>query len=93
MFQRTLGIEKDDGEYLRSSILGELKRCPVSDSRAPQTEHERFTWEVLVPITGLGARASRTLYVITAWEVIDERPTLVTLRVAPKDRQEPPGSR
>ncbi len=87
VFRRALNIDLDDWKYLRNSILGELAHCPVSAIRPPKAAHEGFTWEVLVPIRGLGARSSRTLNVITAWVLIDERPELVTVRVAPKTRQ------
>jgi len=93
VFARALGIEIDNWAYLRDRILNELPRHPVCGSRPPRSEHEGFTWEVLIPVNGLGAQAGRALKVITAWEIIEGRPELVTLRVAPEHRQDPTGSR
>lgn len=89
VFQRALDIGLDDWEYLRDAILDELPHHPISASRPPEIEHEGFTWEVLVPISGLRQKEGRVLNVITAWEMIDRRPELATTRVAPKNRQEP----
>lgn len=91
VFARALGIEMDDWAYLRDRILEELPRHPVSGSR-PSRSREGHTWEVLVPMIGLGTRAGRSLRVITAWEILDGRPDLVTLRVAPESRQDSTGS-
>lgn len=87
VFLRALGIGADDWEYLREEILAGLPNHPVTVIREPRTAHEGNTYEVLVPITGLGEKAQRTLKVITAWEIRDERPVLVTVRVAPQNRQ------
>jgi len=93
VFARALGIEIDQWAYLRDRILEELPRHPVSGSRPPRSEHEVFTWEVLlIPVNGLGAQAGRALKVITAWEIVHGRPDLVTLRVAPENRQDPTSS-
>jgi hypothetical protein len=88
VFRQTLGIERDDSEYLRDSILEALPERPVTGIREPDHAGESYTWEVLVPIQGLGNRAERRLLVITAWEMVDGRPQLVTLRVAPRNRQQ-----
>lgn len=87
VFLRALGIGADDWEHLRDEILAGLPDHPVSAVRNPVTAHESCTYEVLVPITGLGEKAQRTLKVITAWEIRDGRPALVTVRVAPQNRQ------
>jgi len=87
-----VGIGIDDWAYLRDRILEDLPRHPVSGSRPPRSGHDGFTWEVLVPVNGLGAQAGRALKVITAWEIVEGRPDLVTLRVAPESRQDPTGS-
>jgi len=88
VFRQALDIERDDWEYLRDSILEALPHHPVTDVRNPERTHAASTWEVLVPIQGLGTRAERRLLVITAWEMIDARPQLVTARVAPRNRQQ-----
>lgn len=89
VFRQALDIERDDWEYLRDSILEALPHHPVTDVREPvHPPPAASTWEVLVPIQGLGTRASRRLLVITAWEMIDGRPQLVTARVAPRNRQQ-----
>ena len=87
VFERALGIEQDDWEYLRDAILEELPRQSISGSRPPLRSGERHTWEVLVPIRGLGAQGERVLLVVTGWERVQEIPRLVTTRVAPKKRQ------
>jgi hypothetical protein len=87
VFLRALGIGSDDWEYLRDEILAALPNNPVTTIREPRTAHEGYTYEVLVPVTGLGEKAQRTLKVITAWEIRDDRPVLVTVRVAPQNRQ------
>ncbi len=91
VFGRALGIERDDWSYLHDAIMEGLPHCPVSDQRAPMREDERFTWEVLVPIQGLGQQRNRTLLVITGWEMVEGVPRLVTTRVAPKSRQHAEG--
>lgn len=96
MFRQALDIGRDDWEYLRNTILEALPHHPVTDVReSPVTDvresehaHAAPTWEVLVPMQGLGTRAERRLLVITAWEMIDGRPGLVTARVAPRKRQQ-----
>ena len=88
VFRQALDIERDDWEYLRDSILEALPHHPVTDVRDAEHAHAASTWEVLVPIQGLGTRAERRLLVITAWEMIDGRPELVTARVAPRKRQQ-----
>jgi len=87
VFQRALGIELDDWEYLRDSVLEALPSCPVYIVREPQREEERATWGVLVPVQGLGEQSERRLLVMTAWEMADGRPELVTIRVAHKNMQ------
>lgn len=89
VFRLALDIERDDWEYLRDSILEQLPQHPVTLVREPAHAHEAYTWEVLLPIQGVRARATRRLLVITAWEMVDGRPELVTIRVAPKHRQQP----
>lgn len=54
VFQRALGIELNDWEYLRDSVLEALPSCPVCIAREPQREEERTTWGVLVPVQGRG---------------------------------------
>src|SRR5688572_19145475 len=81
-------IEPDDWEYLRDRILDALPDHLVTGVREPDDEHGAYTWEVLVPIQGLGTRAERRLLVITAWEMVDGRPQLVTVRVAPRNPQQ-----
>lgn len=87
VFRAALGIERDDADYLAEAILAALPGQPVTAVRAPTHEQEPFTWEVLVPIQGLRAQAGRRLNVVTAWELRDGRPRLVTLRVASRRRQ------
>jgi len=87
VFERALGIEQGDWEYLRDAILDELPRQPISGSRPPLRVDERYTWEVLVPIRGLGAQVDRILLVTTGWEMVEGVPRLITTRVAPKNRQ------
>lgn len=89
VFRQALGIEQADWEYLRDAIVEALPRSPITGLRQPRGARETYTWEVLVPIQGLGERAGRHLQVVTAWEIVDGRPVLVTLRVAPKSRQAP----
>lgn len=84
VFRSALGIEKVDWEYLLESILNELPNHPVVSSRPPRREDEHYTWEVLVPITGMNGRQ---LLVVPAWEMIEDRPRLVTTRVARKGQQ------
>lgn len=84
VFEAALAIEREDWEYLRDEILRELPKHPVSVVRPPRHDKDHYTWEVMVPITGLNGRR---LFVITAWKMIDDRPRLVTTRVAPKARQ------
>jgi hypothetical protein len=86
VFRDALGIERDDWEYLHDGILAELSRNPVSAVRPPRRSGERYTWQVLVPIAGLN---KRRLVVITGWEMIGDRPELITTRVAPKSKQPP----
>lgn len=88
VFRQALDIERDDWEYLRDTILEALPHHPATDVREPEPAHAASTWEVLVPIQGLGTRAERRLLVITAWEMTDGRPGLVTARVAPRKRQQ-----
>jgi len=88
VFRQALGIERDDSEYLRDSILAALSERPVTGVRKPDHAGESSTWEVLVPIQGLGNRAKRRLLIITAWQMVDGRPQLVTVRVAPRNRQQ-----
>jgi len=87
VFSAALGIEQNDWHHLKESILEELPHRPVSGVRPPKRPEERYTWEVLVPVQGLRDQQHRRLLVITAWEMVDNRPQLVTLRVAPKARQ------
>jgi hypothetical protein len=87
VFRRALDIERDDWEYLRDCILDQLPDHPVTDVRVPVTERGTHTWEVLVPIQGLGMQSERRLLVITAWKMVNGRPELATIRVAPKNRQ------
>jgi hypothetical protein len=86
VFRTALGIERDDADYLMKAILDALPAQPVTAVRDPRHAGESFTWEVLVPIRGLHAKAGRCLNVVTAWE-LQERPRLVTLRVASRRRQ------
>lgn len=87
VFQRALGIELEDWEDLRDEVLAELPLCRVSKVSPPQTPEQRYTWEVLVPIRGKRDKVGRRLLVITAWEMIEGRPELKSIRVAPKGRQ------
>lgn len=87
VFQRALGIELNDWEYLRDSVLEALPSCPVYIAREPQREEERTTWGVLVPVHGRGEQSERRLLVTTAWTMTDGRPVLVTIRVANKTMQ------
>lgn len=87
VFRAALGIERDDADYLMHAILDALPHHPVTAVRAPRHEREAYTWEVLVPIQGLRAQTNRRLNVVTAWELHEERPRLVTLRVASRRRQ------
>lgn len=84
VFEAALGITREDWEYLRDAILRELPKHPVSVVRPPRHDKDHYTWEVMVPITGLNGRR---LFVVTAWKMIDGRPRLVTALVAPKARQ------
>lgn len=88
VFRMALDIKLDDWEYLRDCIFEQLPHMPVTDVRQPRSEAEGHTWEVLVPIVGLGAKAERILTVITAWEIVEGHPALVTARVAPSNRQQ-----
>ncbi len=88
VFRQALDIERDDWKHLRDRILDALPDHLVTGVREPDDEHGAYTWEVLVPIQGLGTRAERRLLVITAWEMVDGRPQLVTVRVAPRNRQQ-----
>ena len=88
VFRQALDIERDDWEYLRDSILEALPHHSVTDVRDAEHAHAASTWEVLVPIQGLRTRAERRLLVITAWEMIDGSPELVTVRVASRKRQQ-----
>jgi len=87
VFERALGIGKDDWEYLRDSILAELPRQAVYLERPPKRADERTTWGVLVPIRGLGHQVGRELLVTTAWEIVDDRPELKTALVASQRMQ------
>jgi hypothetical protein len=87
VFLRALDIERSDWEHLRDGIIAALPNHPVSACREPQREHEAYTWEVLVPIKGIGEKARRQLLVVTAWAMVDGRPHFVTGRVAPEKRQ------
>lgn len=87
VFERALGIGIDDWEYLSDALLERMPLHPVTGSRAPTAERDRRTWEVLVPVTGLGDQSGRVLRVITAWEMLAGKPNLVTVRVAPRSRQ------
>ncbi|HWT94920.1 MAG TPA: hypothetical protein VN238_18130 [Solirubrobacteraceae bacterium] len=87
LFRRALGIEMDDLEYLRQAILAELPFWPVTDVRVPVSEEGQTTWEVFLPVRGLGRHARRTLKVLTAWAIVDGRPELKTTRVGrPKEQ-------
>jgi len=88
VFNRALNIGRADWKYLRDTILDELPRHPVTASREPADADETYTWDVLVPIRGLGTQSERRLQVITAWEIREGRPELVTIRVAPKNRRQ-----
>lgn len=82
VFWRALNIGADDWEYLRDAVLEALPHRPVSGVREPRHNEEAYTWEVLVPIEGLARKRGRLLQVVTAWEMVEGRPRLVTLRVA-----------
>lgn len=87
VFARALNIEISDWEYLRDRILSLLPEYPVTGERPSINQAERYTWEVLLPIKGLGDKAERELLVVTAWEMLEDRPFLTTLRVARKSHQ------
>ncbi len=89
MFRAALGIEAGDWEYLRDAILDALPDWPVSGVREPRGERDAYTWEVRMPIRGLGVQAGRRALIITAWQMVDGGPRLASLRVAPKRRQPP----
>jgi hypothetical protein len=87
VFERALGIGADDWEYLRDSILAELPRQVVYVERPPRGPDERTTWGVLVPIRGVGHQVGRELLVVTAWEMVGDRPELITALVAGRRMQ------
>lgn len=87
VFRVTLDIVREDADYLIDAIVAALPDHPVTAARPPRGAHGTYTWEVLVPISGLRRKAERCLNVITAWEMSGGRPRLVTLRVAPRRRQ------
>lgn len=84
VFRVALGIEQRDADYLREAILRAVPEHAVTGVRPPRRAEERLTWEVRMPITGLNGRE---LSLITAWEMTEGRPELITVRVAPKRRQ------
>lgn len=86
VFGTVLGIERGDWRYLHDAILEDLPRRPISGAREPAQPSAVRTWEVRVRVEGLNGRSA---WVLTGWKVVDERPVLVTLRVAPRGRQGP----
>jgi hypothetical protein len=86
VFAVVLAIERSDWRYLHDAILDELPNRPVTGAREPSRPGAVRTWEVRVLIDGLNDRAA---WVITSWRIVDERPVLVSARVAQKGRQDP----
>ena len=73
--------ERSDWRYLHDAILDGLPNRPVTGAREPSRPRAVRTWEVRVSIEGLNDRAA---WVITSWRMVDERPVLVSARVARK---------
>jgi hypothetical protein len=81
VFNSALGITAADWQYLYDVVLEGLPGQLVTASRETG---DYCTWEVRMPINGLGAQSGRSLQLITAWSIIDGVPVLATIRVAPK---------
>lgn len=88
VFDRALGIRAEHWEYLRDCLLSELPTAPVSGRRDSPAPSGVTTWEVLLPVKGIGRHSGRTLQVLTAWSMIGKSPVLVSLRVAAQRRQQ-----
>lgn len=74
VFRTALGIGRDDAQFLAEQILHELPQHPVRSRKVQYTT----TWRVDIPITG---RNDARRHVITAWEMRDGLPHLVSIRV------------
>jgi hypothetical protein len=73
-FKLALGIERPNWRYLHDEILAALRQSPVSSSQAAEGPRPA-SWAVVIPVAGLNGR---TVPVITKWQIVEGRPSLIS---------------
>lgn len=78
LFQRLLGITREDVEHLAAEIAAGILIQPIATVR--RKPPWGFGCGVLVPVGGVGIHQDRVMVVTTGWELryVGDRPRLVT---------------
>lgn len=74
IFRSILGFDRDDWEELSEKLRAGLARTPISLIR-PGSGKKATTYTALIAVTG---KNGRTAPVVTAWQIVDGVPRLVT---------------
>jgi hypothetical protein len=82
-FKLALGIERPQWRYLHDEILAALLQSAVSSSQ-PAEGPRPASWAVVIPIVGLNGR---TVPVVTRWQIVEDRPSLISAFVRRKGGQ------